>query len=96
MDRAIGYLVDGHVEEGVSLAIEKYAPSAKENEQKIVEIMEKEFVPHLWQSSNTDTHGFGYSDLTRYEEYIQLLTDYGLIEKSYPAAELAVNMEAKK
>lgn len=96
LDRAIVYLVDGHVEEGVALAIEKYAPGAKGNEAKIVEIMEKEFVPHLWQSSNTATYGFGYSDLTRYEEYIQLLTDYGLIEKAYPAADLAVNMEVEK
>lgn len=55
--------------------------------------MENEFVPKLWQSKNTFSYGFGYSDVSRYNNYIDLLCEYNLISDKYDAKQLVVNLD---
>lgn len=93
LNRSLAYLVEGHLDEGIKTAITDYAPSAKGSEEKIKKVMENEFVPKLWQSQSTTKYGFGYSDVTRYNEYIDLLYKYDLVENKYDAKELVVNLD---
>lgn len=95
LNKSLEYLINGHLEEGIQIAVDKYAPTAKGNEKNIKIVMENEFIPNLWQSSDTNEFGFGYSNPERYNKYIELLSDYELIEKSYNANELIENIEYK-
>ncbi|MGM0231367.1 NitT/TauT family transport system substrate-binding protein [Enterococcus sp. AZ091] len=93
LNRSLAFLVDGHLSTGIETAIADYAPSAKGSEKKIKKVMENEFVPKLWQSKNTFSYGFGYSDISRYNNYIDLLCEYNLISDKYDAKQLVVNLD---
>lgn len=93
LDRSLAWLIDGHLDEGLQIAVKNYAPGAAANVERIKYVMEQEFVPRLWQSDQTARHGFGWSDLDRYDEYIAMLKEYGLIDHVYPASDVAVNLE---
>lgn len=95
LNKSLAYIVGGHIDEAVDMAIEGYAPGAAGNADRIKEVMNKEFAQSLWQSEATKKYGFGYSDLNRYDEYITLLQEYGLIETTYSADQLAYNLEVK-
>lgn len=97
LNRSLDYILEGNVRPAIDLAIEKYAPASSGSEERIQKVMEQEFVTKLWRSSNTDKYGLGYSDAKRYQNYIDILASYGIIEDSYPADELFVNLsEVKK
>lgn len=92
LNRSISYILDGHVREAIDLAVEHYAPASKGSEDRIQHVMEEEFVPSLWQSNNTASFGLGYSDVTRYQTYIGILAQYGIIDQPYDASTLVVNL----
>jgi NitT/TauT family transport system substrate-binding protein len=97
LNRSINSLTNGgQLKNAIALSIQKYAPGAKGSEQKIEMIMQKEFAAKLWRSRNTEIHGLGYSDLKRYNQYIHLLKKYKLIDKTYSARDLAINLVEKK
>lgn len=97
LNRSLDFILDGNVRPAIDLAIEKYAPASAGSEERIEHVMEQEFVPKLWQSENTGAHGLGWSDADRYQNYIDILASYGIIENSYPSPELFVNlMEVKQ
>lgn len=91
LDRALDYLINQNgLAEGIQLAIENHAPASKGSEARITKVIENEFIPHLWQSQDTKKYGFGYSNIEKYNQYIRLLSEYGLIEDPYFAEELVV------
>ena len=50
LNKAIEYIIDGHVEEAVDMSIEKYAPTFAEKRDVVVQILNDVFVKTLWQS----------------------------------------------
>lgn len=98
IDRSLNFLIyqDGLLE-SVNTAINDFTPAAKQSEDLVMKVIKNEFISHLWQSDNTAKYGFGYSDLEKYNSYIRILDEYGLIEESYSAEKLIVNFcEEKK
>lgn len=97
LNKSLDYLInkDG-LSNGISLAINKYAPGAKGKEKKFESIIKQEFIPRLWQSKYTKKYGFGYSSFTRYEKSIDTLKEFGLIENSYFPKDLAVNLNMEE
>ncbi|WP_440897640.1 ABC transporter substrate-binding protein [Amphibacillus sp. Q70] len=96
LDKSLAYLIDGNVEEAVEIVMDKYVPSTSEDISHYVSIIEEEFVGNLWQSADTDRYGFGYSNEQDYNSYIQILSDYGLLEQAYSPNELIVNINLEE
>ena len=92
LNRALSYILDGHIQEAVELSIEAYAPSSRGSEDRIVHVIEEEFVNRLWQSADTASNGYGYSNAQRYQRYIDILAQYRIIEAPYDASRLIVNL----
>lgn len=88
LNKGIQYIIDGNTKEAVELSIEKYAPSFKGKEEIVTKIIDEVFIPYLWQSEDTKTHGLGYSNIQKWNESIKILKNYGVIEKEFDAKEL--------
>lgn len=78
-DEALTWIINGHAKEAVTMAISKYSPDFKGQEDSITKIVEEVFVKDLWQSANTRTNGLGYADMARWQKAIDIQKQYGLI-----------------
>lgn len=93
LNKGIQYVIDGNSKEAVTMSIEKYAPSFKGKEEVVTNILDEVFIPYLWQSEDTKAHGLGYSNVEKWNNSIQILKEYGVIEKDFPAEELLGNIK---
>lgn len=92
LDRSLSYILDGHIDEAVDLAIANYSPGSAASRDRIIDVINKEFVTHLWNSADTERYGFGYSNAQRYQDYIDILASYRIIQQPYPAESLIANL----
>ena len=88
LNKGIQYIIDGNSKEAVELSIEKYAPSFNGREEIVTKILDEVFIPYLWQSEDTKINGLGYSNIEKWNESIEVLSKYGVIEKEFDATEL--------
>ena len=88
LNKSIAYIVDGHVEEAVDMAIEKYAPTFAEKRDTVVQILNEVFVPTLWQSDYTKENGIGASNPEKWQALIDDSKEIGNIDKTFEASEL--------
>lgn len=88
LNKGIQYIIDGNSKESVELSIEKYAPSFNGREEIVTKILDEVFIPYLWQSEDTKINGLGYSNIDKWNESIEVLSKYGVIEKEFDATEL--------
>ena len=88
LNKAIEYIIDGHVEEAVDMSIEKYAPTFAEKRDVVVQILNDVFVKTLWQSDYTAENGIGASDPEKWQALINKSKEIGNIDETFDAAEL--------
>lgn len=88
LDKGLQYVIDGNAREAVDLSVEKYADSFEGREEIVTEILEKVFIPYLWQSENTDENGLGAPDLDKWNKSIEILNEYEVIDGEFDASEL--------
>lgn len=88
LNKAIEYIIDGHVEEAVDMSIEKYAPTFAEKRDVVVKILNDVFVKTLWQSDYTEAHGIGASDPEKWQALINKSKEIGNIDETFDAADL--------
>ncbi|KHF37807.1 ABC transporter substrate-binding protein [Halalkalibacter okhensis] len=93
LNKGIEFIVSENEEEAIELAITNYAQSFEGREEVIQEIFREIFIPYLWQSDVTNEHGLGYADLDRWQESINILTDFELIENELVSEEFVLNIE---
>jgi ABC-type nitrate/sulfonate/bicarbonate transport system substrate-binding protein len=92
LDEGIQYSIDNPAEV-VSTSIEKYAPTFEGQEESITEVINEIYIKQLWNSPDTDEHGFGYGDLEHWQASIDALAEGGLITSSFDAKELVIEPE---
>ena len=88
LNKAIEYIIDGHVEEAVDMSIEKYAPTFAEKRDVVVQILNDVFVKTLWQSDYTAENGIGASDPEKWQALINKSKEIGNIDETFDAAGL--------
>lgn len=88
LNKAIEYIIDGHVEEAVDMSIEKYAPTFAEKRDVVIEILNDVFIKTLWQSEYTEANGIGASDPEKWQALIDDSKEIGNIDESFDAAEI--------
>ncbi len=90
LTEALTWVINGNDTEAIALAIEKYAPTWKGQEALLGRAFKETFIPSVWQSSLTKSKGLGAADLAIWQRSIDLLVEYKVIPKSFPAQELVV------
>lgn len=90
LDEALKWVIDGHVDEAIALAIEKYAPTWKGQEAILAKAFNESFVPSIWQSPLTKAKGLGAGDLAAWQTNIDILAEYKVIDKGFKAADLVM------
>ena len=88
LNKAIEYIIDGHVEEAVDMSIEKYAPTFAEKRDVVVQILNDVFVKTLWQSDYTKENGIGASNPEKWQALIDESKEIGNIDETLDASEL--------
>lgn len=88
LNKAIEYIIDGHVEEAVDMSIEKYAPTFAEKRDVVVQILNDVFVKTLWQSDYTKDNGIGASNPEKWQALIDESKEIGNIDETFDASEL--------
>ena len=88
LNKAIEYIIDGHVEEAVDMSIEKYAPTFAGKRDVVVQILNDVFVKTLWQSDYTAENGIGASNPEKWQALINKSKEIGNIDETFDAAEL--------
>jgi NitT/TauT family transport system substrate-binding protein len=89
LDKGLQYVID-NTAESVERIIPKYADSFAGQEEQITTVLQDVYIADLWQSENTEEHGFGYGDLDRWQAAIDAQVEFGLISESYDAETLVV------
>lgn len=94
LDEGIQYSTDNPAE-AVATSIEKYAPTFQGQDDAITEVIKEVYIKQLWNSPETEKHGFGYGDLPRWQKAIDALVEGGLISESFKAKDLVVEEPGK-
>lgn len=90
LNRGIQFVVDGGAREAVMLSIANYTPGWEDRAEIVIATMEEIFVPSLYTSETTEAFGLGYPNLERWQEAIDLLAEYGVIERRIDATDFVV------
>ena len=88
LTKSIEYIKNGHVDEAVSLSLQKYAPTYASKKAITEKIINQVFIPYLWTSDYTKQHGIGASDLSKWNNLIKTEKEYGLIDSTFDAKDL--------
>lgn len=88
LTKGIQYIVDGHVEEAVDFSIKTKAPTFAEKRDIVVQILNKVFIPTLWQSDYTKANGIGASNIEKWQSLIDSSKKSGTIDTAFDAKEL--------
>ncbi|HHY47761.1 MAG TPA: ABC transporter substrate-binding protein [Firmicutes bacterium] len=91
LDKSLKWIIGGHLDEAINLAVQKYAPTYAGQEKSLEEIFDKAFINYLWQSDNTRAHGLGWGDVERWQRSIDVMKEYGVIDKAFDAKTLVTN-----
>ncbi|WP_342363292.1 ABC transporter substrate-binding protein [Terrarubrum flagellatum] len=90
LDEALTWVITGHVDEAIALAIEKHAPTWKGQEAILAKAFNESFAPSIWQSPLTKVKGLGAGDLAAWQSNIDILAEYKVIDKGFKAADLVI------
>ncbi|WP_223690516.1 ABC transporter substrate-binding protein [Leifsonia poae] len=95
LDKGLEYVI-ANPAAAVKDAIAKYAQTFNGQEDAVTNVVKDVYIKDLWQSAETDKHGLGYGDLSRWQKAIDAQADYKLIDSSYSAKTLVVEPDALK
>ncbi len=86
LNKAIEYIIDGHVEEAVDMSIEKYAPTFAEKRDVVVQILNDVFVKTLWQSDYTAEKRNRRVQPEKWQALIDESKEIGNIDETFDAS----------
>ena len=90
LDQSLAWIIDGNVDEAIALSLAKYAPTWKGQEALLKRAFTESFIPSIWQSPLTRAKGLGAGDLKAWQDNIDILAEYKVIEKPVKAADFVV------
>ncbi|WP_210495688.1 ABC transporter substrate-binding protein [Microvirga antarctica] len=90
LSEALQWIIDGHVDEALTIAIEKHAQTWKGQEDLLKRAFTESFIPSIWQSPLTKEKGLGAGDLAAWQKNIDILAEYKVVERGFKADDLVV------
>ena len=71
-------------------AIEKYTPTYAGREEYMAAILSDIYAGYLWQSEDTEAFGFGYGNVQRWQDSIDIMKEYQIITSDVKASDFIV------
>jgi len=71
-------------------AIEKYTPTYAGREEYMAAILSDIYAGYLWQSEDTEVFGFGYGNVQRWQDSIDIMKEYQIITSDVKASDFIV------
>ena len=90
LSEALQWIIDGHVDEALTIAIDKHAQTWKGQEALLKRAFTELFIPSIWQSQVTKEKGLGAADLSAWQRNVDILADYKVVDRGFKADELVV------
>ncbi|RLL84892.1 myristoyl transferase [Mesotoga sp. H07pep.5.4] len=91
LSRVMAYLSDPeNMKEATVVAIAKYAPTYIGREEYMAEILSEIYAGYLWQSEDTKAFGFGFGNVERWQQTIDIMREYDLITTDVNAADFVI------
>ncbi|WP_293854006.1 ABC transporter substrate-binding protein [uncultured Alsobacter sp.] len=90
LDEALNFVIKGGIDEALSIAIAKHAPTWKGQEALLKRAFEETFVASVWQSPLTKEKGLGAGDLAGWQKNVDILAEYKVIDRGFKAEDLVV------
>lgn len=90
LDEALTFVIKGGIDEALSIAIAKHAPTWKGQEALLKRAFEETFVASVWQSPLTREKGLGAGDLAGWQKNVDILAEYKVIDRGFKAEDLVV------
>ena len=85
------WVIDGHIDEALKISMDKYTPTWADQTEMLSTAFENTFVASVWQSDLTKEKGLGAADLKAWQNNIDILAEYGVIEGGVKAADFVVD-----
>jgi len=91
LSRVMAYLSDPeNMKEATVVAIAKYAPTYIGREEYMADILSEIYANYLWQSEDTKAFGFGFGNVERWQQTIDIMREYDLITTDVNAADFVI------
>jgi len=91
LSRVMAYLSDPeNMKEATVVAIQKYAPTYIGREEYMADILTEIYAGYLWQSQDTAAFGFGFGNVERWQQTIDIMREYEIITTDVKAADFVV------
>ncbi|MDF2809995.1 MAG: putative sulfonate transport system substrate-binding protein [Microvirga sp.] len=90
LSESLQWIIDGHVDEALTIAIDKHAQTWKGQEALLQRAFTESFIPSIWQSQITKEKGLGAADLSAWQKNVDILAEYKVVERGFKAEDLIV------
>lgn len=91
LSRVMAYLSDSeNMKEATVMAIAKYAPTYIGREEYMADILSEIYAGYLWQSEDTKAFGFGFGNVEKWQQTIDIMREYDLITTDVNAADFVI------
>ena len=91
LSRVMAYLSDPeNMKTAAALTIEKYSPTYAGREDYIAAVLSEVYAGYLWQSADTAAFGFGFGNVEKWQNSIDLMKEYDIIKKDVKATDFVI------
>lgn len=85
------WVIDGHVDEALQISMDLYTPTWSDQMPVLSTAFENTFVASVWQSPLTKERGLGAANLDAWQQNIDILSEYEVINSAPIAADFVID-----
>jgi len=79
-----------NIKEATKITIDKYTPTYKDQADYVASIMTSVYAGYLWTSEDTQKNGFGYGNVDRWQQTVNIMQKFGIITKPVNAKDFVI------
>lgn len=84
------WVIDGNVDNALQISFDKYTPTWADQKDVLSTAFKETFVKSVWQSALTNEKGLGSADLEAWQQNIDILVEYNVLENAPKASDFVV------
>jgi len=85
------WVIDGHIDEALQISMDLYTPTWADQMPMLSTAFENTFVASVWQSPLSKENGLGAADLEAWQQNIDILSEYEVINSAPIAADFVID-----
>lgn len=85
------WVIDGNVDKALQISFDKYTPTWADQKDVLSTAFNETFVKSVWQSALTNEKGLGSADFDAWQQNIDILAEYNVLENAPKAADFVVD-----